>query len=324
MDRREFSATTFAALAGLAAAPLRAQSYPNGPIRLIVPFPAGGTADFVARLAGNVLAAQLKASVVVENRVGANGNIGTEAVARAAPDGQTLLLGSTPNLAINPSLYKRAPFDTLRDFTPIAQLAFAPNVLVVHPSVKATSVAELVAFARANPGKLRFASGGNGSTGHLAIELLNLAAGIQTLHVPYRGGPQAVTDLIGGQVDALFFTIPTVLQHVQTGKLRAIALASAQRTTAMADVPTFAEAGLKEVDASPWFGLLAPAGTPAPVVDRLQSELLRAWQDPEIRARLAGAGADQMNNGPQAFAAMLRQDLARWAAAVKRSGASLD
>jgi tripartite-type tricarboxylate transporter receptor subunit TctC len=319
----------FFGMAALAAALLvpglvRAQPYPNRPIRLVVPFPAGGTADFVARLAGERLATQLRATVVVENRVGANGNLGTEQVAQAAPDGYTLLLGSTPNLAINPSLYKKLKFDPLKDFVPVVQLAIAPNVLVVHPSVPAPTVAELIRHARAQPGNLRFASGGNGSTGHLAMEMLAGAAQLQVLHVPYRGGPQAVTDLIGGQVDALFFTVPTVLPHVQSGRLRALAVAAPRRSSALPNVPTLAEAGLPGVDASPWFGLLAPAGTPKAIVNRLAIELARSWQDNEVRSKLLLQGAEPSMLNPDGFAQLLRADIKRWAAAVSRSGATID
>jgi len=311
-------------LVALVASEAAAQRYPNGAIRLIVPFPAGGTADLVGRLAGERLSARLGVPVVVENRVGANGNIGTEQVAKANPDGQTLLLGSSPNLAINPSLYKKPGFDALADFTPVMQLAVAPNVLVVHPSVPATTVRELVAYARAQPEKIRFASGGNGSTGHLALEMLMESAQVRMLHVPYRGGPQAVTDLIGGQVDALFFTVPTVLPHVQSGRLRAIAVASSQRSAALPGVPTLADAGVKGVDASPWFGIFVPSGTPKPVVDRLAAELAAGWQEPDVRPKLMVLGAESSALGSEEFARVLRADLQRWAAAIKRAGVTID
>jgi len=313
-----------AALVAVGSHGAMAQADPAGPIKLIVPFPAGGTADIVARLAGERLGTRLGVPVVVENRVGANGNIGTELAARAAADGHTLLLGSSPNLAINPALYKKPGFDSLKDFAPVLQLAIAPNVLVVHPGLPVTTVEEFIAYARAHPGRLRFASGGNGSTGHLALEMLMDAAGIQALHVPYRGGPQAVTDLIGGQVDALFFTVPTVLAHVQSGRLRALAVASAQRSAALPAVPTLAEAGVKDVEASPWFGILAPAGTPKPVIDRLATELARGWQDNDVRAKLLAQGAEYTSVGPEGFSAILRADLRRWAAAVRRSGVTID
>jgi len=298
--------------------------FPNGPIKLIVPFPAGGTADFVARLAGERLSARLNVPVIVDNRVGVNGNIATEAVARAPADGQTLLLGSTANLVINPSLYKKVNFDTLKDFAPIAMLAAAPNVLVVHPQLKVGSVAELVAAAKARPGTIRFASGGNGSTGHLAGEMFQQATGTQMLHVPYRGGPQAVTDLIGGQVDLLFFTVPTVMPHVHSGKLKALAVTSPKRSAVLPELPTIAEAGVKGFDATPWFGLLAPAATPRPVIDRLAQEIARAWNDEGVKQKLALQGAEAWITTPEQFTTQLKADLARWPEAVKRSGATID
>lgn len=327
LQRRHLTAAIALGVLGALAVPslpAAAAGFPNGPIKIVVPFPAGGTADFVARLAGERLSQRLGVPVVIDNRVGANGNIGTEAVARADPDGQTLLLGSTPNLAINPSLYRKLGFDPLKDFAPVMQLAVAPNLLVIHPSVPANSVAELVQLAKAKPGSVKFASPGNGSTGHLAMEMLNAAGGTQTLHVPYRGGPQAVTDLLGGQVDALFFTVPTVLPHVKSGRLKALAVAGPQRSSALPDVPTMAEAGMPGVDASPWFGLVAPAATPRPVVERLATELAQAWDDDDVRTRLRNAGAEPLKANPAAFAAVLQADTARWAAAVKRSGATVD
>ncbi|GAA4355951.1 tripartite tricarboxylate transporter substrate binding protein [Variovorax defluvii] len=322
-NRRRFM-LALAASALARTAPALAETFPNGPIKLVVPFPAGGTADFVARLAGDRLSAQLKVPVVIDNRVGANGNIATEAVARAPADGQTLLLGSTPNLTINPALYKKVNFGTLKDFAPITMLAQAPNVLVVHPSLGVNSVAELIAAAKARPGKILFASGGNGSTGHLAGEMLQHAAGIQLTHVPYRGGPQAVTDLIGGQVQMLFFTVPTVMPHVRAGKLKALAVSSLRRSPVLPDLPTVAESGIPGFDATPWFGLLAPAGTPRAVIDRISLEIAKAWGDEDIKAKLAGQGAEPWTTTPEQFTAQLKADLVRWPEAVKRSGATVD
>jgi tripartite-type tricarboxylate transporter receptor subunit TctC len=236
----------------------------------------------------------------------------------------TLLLGSTANLTINPSLYQRVGFDTLKDFEPISLLAVAPNVLVVNPTLPVRSVAELIALAKTKPGQLRFASGGNGSTGHLAGELFQQAAQVQFLHVPYRGGPQAVTDLIGGQVDLLFFTVPSVLPHVTSGRIKALAVTSPRRSPVLPELPTIAEAGMKEFDASPWFGLLAPAGTPKAVVDRLAQIVATAWNDDEVKAKLAQQGAEPVTNSPAAFAALLKSDLQRWTAAVKRSGVTIE
>lgn len=301
-----------------------AQEFPSGPIKLVVPFPAGGTADVIARLAGERLSAQLKVPVIVDNRVGANGNIATDAVARAPADGRTLLLGSTANLTINPSLYKKVNFDTLKDFAPISMLATAPNVLVVHPQLQVSSVAQLIAAAKAKPGQIKFASGGNGSTGHLAGEMFQQAAGIKLLHVPYRGGPQAIIDLIGGQVDVLFFTVPSVMPHVTSGKLTALAITSPQRSPVMPTLPTIAEAGLRDFDASPWFGVLAPSGTPRPVIDRLVAELTQAWQSEDVLAKLAQHGAEPWTTTPEQFTAQLKTDLVRWAETVKRSGATVD
>ena len=326
MKRRSFAGLAAAAACFLLNAhpPAVAATWPNGPIRIVVPFPAGGTADFIARLAGERLAARLQVPVVVDNRVGANGNIATEAVARSVPDGQTLLLGSTGNLTINPALYKRIGFDAQKDFAPVSLLAVSPNVLVAHPSLPVASVAELIALAKAKPGQLKFASGGNGSTGHLAGELFQQAGAVSMLHVPYRGGPQAVTDLIGGQVDLLFFTVPSVLPHVKSGRLKALAITSPGRSAVLPDLPTIAEAGIKGFDASPWFGLLAPSGTPQPVLDRLAREMTAAWRDEEVKAKLAQQGADPVTNTPAEFAALIKADLQRWAEVVRRAGVTLD
>lgn len=324
MNYASLKASLVALCLATSSADASAQVFPDGPIKLVVPFPAGGTADVIARLAGERLSAQLKVPVIVDNRVGANGNIATDAVARAPADGRTLLLGSTANLTINPTLYKKVSFDTLKDFAPISMLATAPNVLVVNPQLGVSDVAELIATAKARPGQIKFASGGNGSTGHLAGEMFQQAAGIELLHVPYRGGPQAIIDLIGGQVDMLFFTVPSVMPHVRSGKLKALAITSRHRSQAMPTLPTIAEAGLRDFDASPWFGVLAPAATPRPVIERLAVELTAAWQSEDLLAKLAQQGAEPWTTTPEQFTAQLKTDLIRWSDAVKRSGATVD
>ncbi len=316
-----------AALAGahLLGAPVHAQgTYPDKPIRMIVPFPASGTADIVARLIGAKITEQTGQQVVIENRVGANGNIGTDAVAKSAADGYTVLLGSTPNMVINPALYPKIPFDTRKDFTPVIALGAAPNVLVVHPSVPATNLKDFLAYAKGQPQPLAFASGGNGSTGHLALEMLSEASKVKFSHVAYRGGPQAITDLIGGQVQALFFPAAAVLQHVRSGKLKAIAVASPKRSSVMPDVPTVAEAGYANFDASPWFGFFVPAGTPRAVVEKLQATSIKGLAAEDVRKAFSDQGIEPMGETTEAYTRRVSHDLQRWAEVVQRSGATIE
>jgi tripartite-type tricarboxylate transporter receptor subunit TctC len=301
-----------------------AEAYPAKPLKFIVPFPTAGTTDVVARIFGGKLSEQLGQPVVIENRVGATGNIGTEAAARSAPDGYTVMLGATPNMVINPALFAKVNFDTVKDFAAIAALGVAPNVLVVNANLPAKTLSEFVSLAKSKPGKILFASGGNGSSGHLAMVMLQDAADIKVTHVPYGGGPQAITDLLGGQVEALFFPAAAMLNLVRAGKLRALASASLKRGGVLPEVPTMEEGGLPRFDASPWFGLFAPAATPRPITDRLQAASTRALATPDLRKQFSDQGVEPMTEVGAEFAALVRADLERWRNVVKKSGATID
>jgi tripartite-type tricarboxylate transporter receptor subunit TctC len=278
-----------------------AQSYPNRPIRFVVPFAPGGSTDTLARTIGQKLTDALQQQVVVDNRSGANGNIGMEIVAHAAPDGYTILLGYIANLGIGPGLYAKLPFDPVRDYAPITQLASSPNILAVHPSLPVKSLRELIAYAKTNPKKLNFASSGVGSIGHLTGELLNRSAGVDMVHVPYKGSGQAVIDLLGGQVQMMFSGMSSVMQHIKAGKLRALAVTGAQRSPAVPDVPTIAESGFPGFEATAWYGVLAAARTPKPIVNRLHDEIVRA---------LVGGTPDE-------FAAFIKSEIAKWTRVVR-------
>jgi tripartite-type tricarboxylate transporter receptor subunit TctC len=294
-----------------------ADNYPAKPIRLIVPFPPGGPADALARLVGEKMAASLGKAIVVENRPGAGGNIGMEVGAKAAPDGYTLVLAPAGNLTVNPSLYRSIPYDVGRDFTPISVLATVPNILVVHPSVPAKTVTELVQYAKAHPGELNFSSPGNGSGAHLAGELLKSMANVDMTHVPFNGIAPAVTAVLGGQVQAMFAGAPSVLQHVKSGKLRALAVASLARIAAAPNLPTLAESGFPGFDVTSWYGIVAPAGTPSQVIDRLHSEMTKALNEPDLREKLSALGAEPVGNTPAEFAATIRSETAKWSKIVK-------
>jgi tripartite-type tricarboxylate transporter receptor subunit TctC len=304
----------------LTSAPAASQArFPERPVRFIVPYTAGGSADTLARVVGQRLGDVWGQSVIVDNRTGGGGNIGTELVARANPDGHTLLLGFIGNLAIGPSYYPKLPFDPVKDFAPITELAGVHNLLVVHPTVPAKSFKEFVAYVKANPMKLNFSSAGVASPGHLAGELLKATGNIQMLHVPYKGGSQALTDLLGGQIQAMF-SGGSVLPYVRSGKLRALASCGARRSAVMPDLPTIAESGFPGFEATGWFGVLAPARTPQPVVRLLHSEMTDALRMPEIRERLERAGFDLVGSTPEAFAAYIRSEIAKWAKVVRIAG----
>jgi tripartite-type tricarboxylate transporter receptor subunit TctC len=293
--------------------------YPTRPLRLIVPYTPGGGADTLARTIGQKLTEAWDQQTVVDNRTGGGGNIGTEMVARAAPDGHTLLLGFIGNLAIAPSYYGKLSFDPVRDFAPVSELAAVHNVLVVHPAVPAKTLTEFIGYVRANPRKVNFSSAGIASSGHLAGELLNVTAGIEMLHVPYKGGSQALTDVLGGQVHAMF-SGTSVIPHVRTGKLRALATTGAQRSTALPELPTIAESGFPGFEANSWFGLLAPATTPRFIVDRLHGETTRALRSPDVRDRLEKGGFDIVGSTPQEFAAYIQAEIEKWARVVRIAG----
>jgi tripartite-type tricarboxylate transporter receptor subunit TctC len=301
-----------------------AQTYPDKPIHLIVPFPPGGVADIIARPIAERLATTLGQPVIVENRGGATGTIGAGYVAHSAPDGYTLLLGTTNEIAMSPTLYGTLPYDPTKDFAPVSIVAQFPNVLVVGPTVHATTLAELTAAAKAKPQNLTFASSGQGSTNHLTAELYQTQAGVQVTHIPYKGGGPALVDLTGGHVDAMFATLPSAVTLIKAGKLRALAVTGDKRSPALPDVPTAKEAGLPGVVVTTWNGVIAPAGTPPAVVEKLAQALKQAVEDPGIQQKLAAVGAEPMYTPPQAFAGVIREDFARWSSLIKQAGIKVD
>ncbi len=308
------------ACCGTTAAVAAEAAFPVRPVRFIVPFAPGGSTDTLARTLAQRLSDAFGQQVVVDNRAGGNGNIGTEIVARAVPDGHTIVLGYIANLGIGPSLYASLPFDPLKDFAPVTLLAVSPNILVAHPAVPVKTVKELIAYTRANPQKVNYASAAVASLGHLAGELLNSSAGIRMQHVPYKGSGQAVIDLLAGQVQIMFSGMSSVMPHIRAGKLRPLAVTGAQRSAATPDVPTIAESGYPGFEASAWYGVLAPAGTPKPVVARLNGEILRALKIPEVRERLENVGFEIVGGTPEAFGIYMKNEIAKWAKVVKASG----
>jgi tripartite-type tricarboxylate transporter receptor subunit TctC len=304
-------ARTLASIFLLACVHVSAAAYPDHPIRLIVPFTPGGGNDTVARLVSHGLAAELGQPMVVDNRAGAGGIVGAEAAARAPADGYTLFLGGVGSHAINPNLHEHLPYDPITDFAPISLIASAPLILVVHPSVPAHSVQELVALARAQPGRLNYASNGNGSSSHLAAVMFASLAGVDMVHVPYKGLGPALTDLLSGQVQLMFSSVVAIVPHVKAGKLRALAVSSTERLSLLPDLPTVAEAGVPGYQASSWYGILAPAGTPAEIVRRLNAALVKVIAQPDVRAALAKEGADPVGNSPEAFGAFIQAEKQR-------------
>lgn len=315
-------------LLALAAATLStsafAQAWPAKPIRLIVPFPPGGGTDIIAREVSQKVAAATRWTFVIENKPGAGGNLGVDAVAKAPADGYTIVLGQTSNLAINPTLYARMPYDSQKDLAPVVVLAQSALVMVTGMGTPHKSVADVVAAAKARPGQLNFASPGNGTVAHLTSELFQKAAGIDTQHVPYKGAAQALTDVISGNVDLYMASVPTLIGQIRNGKLRALAVTSARRVDDLPSVATINESGFKGFDAVTWFGLLAPAGTPRDVVARLNAEFNKALQNPELRRRLGDEGADAVGGTPEQFAALIRDEIPRWGRVVRESGARVD
>ncbi len=301
-----------------------AQAWPAKPIRLVVPFPPGGGTDTIAREVSQRVAAATGWTFVIDNRSGAGGNLGVDAVAKSAPDGHTLVLGQTSNLAINPTLYARMPYDPQKDLAPVVVLAQSALVMVTGMGTPHKSVADVVAAAKARPGQLNFASPGNGTVAHLTSELFQKAAGIDTQHVPYKGAAQALTDVISGNVDLYMASVPTLIGQIRNGKLRALAVTSARRVDDLPSVATINESGFKGFDEVTWFGLLAPAGTPRDVVARLNAEFNKALQNPELRRRLGDEGADAVGGTPEQFAALIRDEIPRWGRVVRESGARVD
>ena len=312
-----------AAVALLPVTALHAQDYPTKPIRLVVPFAPGGGTDTLARILAQKLTERFGQQVIVDNRSGAGGTIGTDIVAKANSDGYTLAMVISSH-AINPSLYQKLPYDSIKDFSPVILIDNAPRLLVVHPSVAAKSLQELVALAKAKPNQLNYGSGGNGTSGHLAGELLNTMAGIKLTHVPYKGGGPLLIDLLGGQVQLTFGSPPTTLPHVQTGKLRALAVTSAKRTPLAGSLPTMQESGLPGYEAVEWNAMLAPAGTPRPIITKLNSELQRLLEQPDMKQTLAKQGLDTIGGTPEQCAAHLRAEMAKFAKIVKQAGIRIE
>ena len=319
--------TLFAAAVALLAAgapPASAQAWPNRPVRVLVGFPAGQATDVLARMAAQRMSDATGQQFFVENRPGASGNIAFEMAARATPDGYTLLMGSSGTAAINPSLYAKLPFDINRDFAHVIMMADIPQLLVVNPNLPVKNVRELIDYAKVRPGKIDYASGGSGLTNHLIMEMFKSATGLRLVHIPYRGGPPALTDLIAGQVSLMFETTVGALPHVRNGKLRALAVSRIKRSTGAPDIPTVAESGVPGFDAAAWIAMFAPAGTPREVIARLNSEINKGIVTPEMREKLVGLGADPVGGTPEDFSAFHKAELAKWAKVVKDSGAKVD
>jgi len=320
----------FAATLVLAAPTLQAQSaWPSKPVRIVVPFAPGGTTDILARAMAPELSRAFGQSFIVENRAGAGGNVGAEAVARSSADGYTLLMGTVGTHGINKALYAKLPYDPQKDFAPITLVAGVPNVMVMNAdkarALGINTVADFIKYAKANPGKLSMASSGNGTSIHLAGELFKSRTGIFMTHIPYRGSGPALLDLVAGNTDVMFDNLPSALPQIKAGKLKAFAVTSAERSAAVPELPTIAEAaGLKGFDASSWFGLLAPAGTPADIITRIQQETAKALASPAVKEKLLAQGAIPGGNTPQEFARMIDAEHIKWAGVVKASGAKVD
>jgi len=323
-DRRRLLKTAaLAPLATVIPAASLAQAYPNKPIRMVVPFPPAGATDILARLVGHRLTEAFGQQVVVDNRPGAGGNLGTEHVVKSPADGYTLLMGTIAN-TINHSLHKNLPFDFGKDVAPVAMTGLVSNVMVVHPDVPAKSPSEFIAWVKANPGKVNFASSGNGTSIHMSGELFKIATGADMTHIPYRGSGPAVADLTSGQVQVMFDNLPSALPHIRAGKLRALAVTSPKRAKQLPDVPTLAEAGVPGVEAVAWFAVVAPAATPKDVIAKLNVEILKAMGHPDIISRLDDIGAEPRAMTPDELGAFIKGEIDKWGKVVKASGAKVD
>jgi tripartite-type tricarboxylate transporter receptor subunit TctC len=312
-------ASIFIVACTLVAAPVLA-AYPDKPVRLIMPYPAGGSIDTAGRAVAQKLADTFGQQIVIDNRTGAGGVIGTETAAHAVPDGYTLVIGGTGTLALSPHLHRNLPYDPVRDFAPVTMLIASPYVIVVHPSVAANSVKELIALAKAKPGQINYASGGAGSAPHFASEMFNTAAGVKLTHVPYKGSTPGVIDLIGGQVQVMFTGIPSVLAYIKSNRVRALAVTGKTRTAALPDVPTVIESGVPGYVVSPWFGLLVPARTPPAVVATLHRETVKVLRSPALLERFAVEGVDPVGDTPDHFAAYIKEEIVKWGKVVKDTG----
>jgi tripartite-type tricarboxylate transporter receptor subunit TctC len=320
MLRRGLLATLFVTMA----APTFAQSYPTKTLRVIVPFPAAGGTDIIAREVTNKLSSTLGWTIVVENKPGSGGNLGVDAAAKSPADGYTMALGQTSNLAINPTLFSKMPYDSVKDLTPVVLVASAPLVLVVGADSPLKTLADVVNASKAKPASLNFASAGNGTVAHLASELFQKTAGVKFTHIPYKGAAQAATDVIGGQVQLYMSSVPTLIGHIKSGKMRAIAVTSLTRVDDLPQVPTVAESGYKGFEAVTWFGFVAPTGVPKDIVTRLNTEINKALQSADVKKKLSDQGADVLGGTPEQLGALIKSDIARWAPVIKESGAKLD
>ena len=300
------------------------QAWPSKPIRLVVPFPAGGGTDIIAREVAQKITETTKWAFIIDNKPGSGGNIGLDSVAKSPADGYSLVLGQTSNLAINPSLYKKLPYDPVKDLAPISMVASAPMTLVVATDSPYKSLADLVSAAKAKPGTINFATSGNGTVSHLAIELFQKEAGIKLVHIPYKGAAQGVTDVIGGQVQIYVASIPTVIGHIKSGKMRALAVTSLKRVDDIPQTPTLAESGYTGFQATTWFGILGPAKLPKEVLVKLNAEINKALQNPELQKKLSDQGADVAGSTPDQFAKLIRGEMSKWGKVVKESGATID
>ncbi|POR12428.1 tripartite tricarboxylate transporter substrate binding protein [Diaphorobacter sp. LR2014-1] len=322
--RRTLLASLAVAAAGALPLGALAQNFPTKPITIIVPFSAGGTTDILARIVGQGLTTELGQSVVVDNKPGAGGNIGGSLAAKAAADGYTLFMGTVGTHAINQSLYKKMPFDPVKDFAPLSRVATVPNLLVAHPNQPFKTVKEMIAYAKANPGKITFGSPGSGASPHVSGELFKSMTGTDLLHIPYKGSAPAMTDLLGGQTSVMFDNMPSAIQHVRSGKLRPIAVTTAKRSPELPDVPTIAEAGVPGYEATSWFGMFAPAGTPKPVLDKLHAALIKVLNQADVKKKIAEQGGDVVAETPEQFAAFIKAESVKWGKVVKESGATAD
>ncbi len=309
---------------GATAVAQTADNYPNRSITMVVAFPAAGTTDILARLIGQKLTDKFKQTVVVENRPGAGGNIGTAFVAKAAPDGYTIMMGTIGTQSINPSLYKKMPYDAAKDFVPITRAAMVPNLLVVNKDAPYNTLAEMMAYGKANPGKLTYGSSGNGTTLHLSGELFNLMSGSKITHIPYKGSTPAVADLMGGQISMIFDNMPSVIQQVKSGRLKALAVTSAQRNPQLPDIPTIQEVGVTGYEVWSWFGLLAPAATPKPIVDKLNASIVEIIKQPDVQAKIIELGAVPVPETSAEFGAFIEAETLKWAKVIKEANIGMD
>ena len=299
------------------------EAWPSRPVRFILPFPPGGGTDILGRLIAERLSAGLGQPVVTENRGGAGGNVGAEAAARSAPDGYTIVLVA-PSLAISPTLYSKINYDPVKDFAPVSLVATVPNVMITQASLPVLTLQDFIAFAKAKPGSLNFGSGGAGTSNHLAGELFNIVTGAKLVHIPYKGVNLAMQDVLAGNVHLVFIGIPAAAPHIKAGKLRALALVAPQRSSALPEVPTVAEAGLRDFEVTTWYGVLAPAGTPRNVITRLNGELVKIMHSPELKEKLAATGTEPHTSTPEEFAAYIKSEIAKWGDVVRKAGVKAD